>query len=161
MGITATLYKLSEGEFSNLPDDVFDAIDRLIPADIYSNPRFCNLDKSWSMLHYLLCGSTEPNGSVLGDAIMGGESTAIEMDYGPARYRSPARVVEINQALSAVSLEKCYEKLDASSAALKDVYLADEFVEEGIDAVQGFFDELRAFYAQAASENQAILSYLA
>lgn len=161
MGFTATLYALAENEYNNLPDDEIEVIGMLFPADIYSNPRFCNLDKGRSMLHYLLCGSTEPNGSVLGDAIMGGESTAIEMDYGPARYRSPARIVEINQALSAVSLEKCHEKLDASSAALKDVYLADEFVEEGIDAVQGFFDELRAFYAQAASENQAALSYLA
>ena len=40
MGITATPYKLTEYEFNNLPDDEFEVINILIPADIYSNPDF-------------------------------------------------------------------------------------------------------------------------
>ena len=161
MGITATLYKLSEDEFNNLPDDDFEVISILIPADVYSNPRFCILDKSWSVIHYLLCGSPEPDGSVLGDVILGGEDTKIEMDYGPAKYRPPSRVAEIHHALANVDLEERYGKLDLSSDALKDVYLSDEFAEEGVESIQGFFDELKAFYAKAASENMAIVSYLA
>ena len=161
MGITATLYNLAEDEFKNLPDDEFEVINILIPSDIYSNERFCNLDKSWSVIHYLLCGSPEPDGSVLGDAILGGEETKIEMDYGPAKYRPPSRVAEINNALANVDLEERYDKLVLSSEALKDVYLSAEFAEEGVESIQGFFDELKGFYAKAASENLAIVSYLA
>ena len=136
MGITATLYKLTEMEYNSLPDDPFESIGILIPADLHTNPEFYDLQKEWSMLHYLLCGASEPDGSLLSDAVLGGLETKIEMDYGPVRYRSPQHVADISNALTAVDLDSEFENRDMSSEALENIYLADVFLEEGIDSVK-------------------------
>jgi len=161
MGIEATLYKLTEAEYNGLPDDEWEVISVLIPSDVYSNTNFYDLQKDWSMMHYLLCGYSEPDGSVLSDAILGGEDTKIEMDFGPARYRSPQRVVEISNALAVVDLDKEFQNRDLSPEAMKQIYRAEVILEEGIDSVKHYFEGLKKFYAEAVSEEKAILSYLA
>ena len=160
MGIEATLYKLSENDFKSLPEDEFDVISQLIPSDVFSNPAFCNLDKSWSMLHYLLCGSVEPDGTVHGDVILGGDDTAIEMDYGPVKYRSLERVREIQQALQILDLNTLYSDSDLSAEKTKDIYIADEIIEDGVESIKEFFDDMKRFYTEAASEGMVVLSYL-
>ena len=160
MGITATLYALTSEEFDNLPTDDFEIIEVLIPVDIHSNPRFFDLQKEWSIIHYLLCGAVEPDGSVLGDAVLGGVETHIEMDFGRARYRAPEQVAEISAALALVDLRELFEKADTSSSAFKDVYLGEVFLEEGVESIKPMFASLLQFYAKTASEEKAILSYL-
>jgi len=161
MGIVSTLYKLSESEYENLPADDFDVVEKLIPPDIYDNPNFYDLDKDWSVMHYLLCGSVEPDGSVQGDVILGGESTRIEMDYGPVCYRSAQRVQEISNALRVFDLKKTIQNLSLSPGAIKEIYLGEEIVGEGLELLAPRFNGLQEFYGKAAKEGKIVLSYLA
>jgi hypothetical protein len=91
---------LSDKEFQLLtrcPDEV-EAV--LFPPDV-GNPFFgqYDLDKCWHELHYLLTRTVRPDGSVLGDSILGGREIGPELGYGLARILNPADVMTINSLL--------------------------------------------------------------
>ena len=122
------------------------------------------LDKSWEAIHYILTGKK-----------IGGGTTAIEktiyseqffdeeqdLGMGPASYLTADQVKQINLLL---------EKLDDNY--LKEKYQPQEMTNIGIypsfwdknsdlfEYVSENFQQLKNFYRDAASKNNAVASYL-
>jgi hypothetical protein len=119
-----------------------------------------DIDKSWHAIHYLITGSTEPDGTPVGDAILGGRPVGTDLGYGPARLIEPKHVKRIAGALQGIDLEAAYDSLDRSSANDADVYLGFDFSGDEKEHLRRFFDVVSNAYSNAASSDRAVLLYL-
>src|SRR6516165_8261013 len=82
-----------------------------------------SIDKAWHGLHYLLCGAAEPAPGPLGQSVFGGTEIGEDQGYGPARYFSPAQVVEIAAALRSPGLERdLHARFDAEAMTQIGIY---------------------------------------
>ena len=126
------------------------------PADL----KELDLHKSWHCLHYLFTGKVEgPDGSPLGDAILGGAEIggeATDTGYGPPRALSPAQVKKVAEALDAFPIEEKVKAYDASAADQAGIYVAQHDPQE----LQHYFAELRSFYDDAAGNGNAVLLWI-
>jgi hypothetical protein len=121
-----------------------------------------SLDKNWHGLHFLLCGSAEPDGTVLGQAILGG--TDLEEDegfsgYGPARSLSAEQVRTISEQLSLpATAEQAAGRFDAAKMNPLGIYPG--FRANDSAELMKEFERLRDFYAEAAREGKAVVACL-
>lgn len=119
-----------------------------------------SLDKEWHGAHYLLCGKVEDDSSTLGQAVMGGlelgEGEGFS-GYGPARLLTPDKVEAISEALNAPALEtEAAGRFDASRMNKLGIYPG--FRASDLDGLLEAICRLSAFYADAASSRQAIVT---
>jgi len=115
------------------------------------------LEKEWHTLHYLITGTLEPDGSALGDAILGGEEIGTNLGYGPARLIKPERVKEIAEALLAVDIDKKCKDLDESTQVASDIYGGISTEPMMLQYYREFFRKLDNMYGSAAKHEQALL----
>lgn len=160
MGMEAMLKVLTAAEYAALKEDPNSVGDMLLPEDC-KNPfegQF-DLDKCWHELHFLLTGTLEPDGTLLGDAILGGAEIGPDLGYGRARLVSPERVLDIFGALKMVEFtELCY-KVDRLSPMICEVY-AGSGLRGDLDYLESPFRVLVDAYRTAACSETALLSYL-
>jgi hypothetical protein len=161
MGMTAQLKILSSAELATLtvaPDQVEDL---LFPEDV-ENPfegQF-DLEKAWHSIHYVLTGQAQPDGTPLGDAVLGGQEIGPNLGYGRARLIPAGRVQEIHEALSKVDFNSRFASVDKSPNRLSEIYLGSCLRSE-LDYLTQYFNALVAAYATAAGSKSAVLAYLA
>ena len=162
MGMTAQFKILKDADLRKLLDAPDETEDFLFSVDV-EDPfeGQTDIDKSWHALHYLICGNLEPDGSILGDVILGGEPLGPDLGYGPARILDSEKVKAINKELQNVDIESAYKSLDRDSEELREIYLGFEFIPEEIDYLKDYFEDLKAMYSEAAKESKAVLAYLA
>ena len=119
-----------------------------------------DLHKSWHCLHYLFTGKADgSDGTPLGDAILGGTEIggeAADTGYGPPRALSPSRVKSVAEALNAFPIAEKASQYDPDAADRAEIYVA----QHGADELQKYFAELRDFYNDAASKNNAVLLWI-
>jgi hypothetical protein len=119
-----------------------------------------DLHKSWHCLHFLLTGNPEgPDGSALGDAILGGEEIggeAADTGYGPPRALLPARVKDVAIALRDFPIEQKASQFDPEAAERAGIYVA----QHGAEELQAYFAQLRDFYASAAEKGNGMLLWI-
>lgn len=120
-----------------------------------------SLDKAWHGLHYLLCGSDEPQPTPLGQAVLGGDEVGVDFaGYGPARVHDPATVAAIAAALTNPELDAAlpgrYEPVAMSELQLYPFGWDDQDSGWLLDA----FRDLRGFYVEAAAHGWATVSCL-
>ena len=161
MGIQRILFKLDEEEFKRLLLKNDELVEKLFPPRMRKNPDYCNLDKSWNFLNYLLSGTEMSDDGLLHDAILGGDALSLELDDDPVSYRSPKRVSAISGGLEAIDLDSLYGSTYLSCDAINDIDAGEELAEEGIESIREFFDNLVLFYSRAAEEGKGVLSYQA
>jgi len=136
-------------------------------AYIEESGRQLDLDKAWDAINFLLTGhsldtieSAEPP---LSQVIFSGQLIDEEQDmgYGPAHYLTPDQVRVVSQALAAISTDDFKQRYDPVQLTEKGVYpqVWDDD-ESGKQYVVDYFDELKEFYATAAREGQAIVTYI-
>lgn len=162
MGMTAQFKILDDQELGQMlthPESIEDILFPDDAEDPFEDQT--DIDKSWHQLHYLLTGSLEPDGSAVGDAILGGSAVGPDLGYGPARLIPSERVNEIANALRTVDIGERYEGLDQSLPALSHVYSGFDFVPGEKETLQFFFEQLRSMYALASTNQRAGLAYLA
>lgn len=135
--------------------------------DIDKNGHRLDLDKSWDALNYLLTGHTldtiEEAEPPLSDIIFSGQILDEDQDlgYGPAQYLEPEQVKEIHSALTGISVSDIREKYDAGVMNEKNVYPAAwKDNEEDKNFILDSFEDLKAFYEDAAEEGQSVISFL-
>ena len=135
--------------------------------DIDKNGHRLDLDKSWDALNYLLTGHTldtiEEAEPPLSDIIFSGQILDEDQDmgYGPAQYLEPEQVKEIHSALTGISVSDIREKYDAGGMNEKNVYPAAwKDNEEDKNFILDSFEDLKAFYEDAAEEGQSVISFL-
>jgi hypothetical protein len=106
MGMAACFAAVDPETLARLRSDP-DSIEAYLYPDDGDNepPNYMDVDKAWHGIHYLLTGQAEGGPEPLALAIFGGEEFGPEVGYGPARFLSPAQVMAVDAALSALTLE--------------------------------------------------------
>ena len=128
---------------------------------------FFDIDKSWDALSFLLTGHTLENVSnalpplswtIFGNSIVDSEQ---EIGYGPAKYLTPEEVQAVHQAISSISAAVLMDRYDAEK--LNALHIYPEHWSDGSDMTTYLadnFEGLKAFYAKAAMEHQAMIHLL-
>ena len=122
------------------------------------------LDKSWEAIHFILTGTKIGSGAKpLSLAIYSEQFFDEEQDLGmgPASYLSPEQVKEISNILD--KLDEAYLKEKYKPLEMTNIGVYPNFWDKDptlFDYVADNFQQLKAFYRDAASKNFAIASYM-
>jgi hypothetical protein len=121
-----------------------------------------SLDKAWHGVHYVLSGTVEPNGSLLGQAVLGGSEIGEDFSgYGPARLFTPAQVAELAGALDDPQVEQdAAARFDPDRMTQLRIYPFGWDDPGGREWVFDALRDLRGFYSGAASRGNAIVTCL-
>ena len=119
-----------------------------------------SLDKAWHGVHYVLCGTVEPDESLLSQAVLGGTEIGEDFSgYGPARVFTAAQVAELAAAIAKAEQDAA-ARFDPERMTRLQIYPfgwddpeAREWILEGVA-------DLRGFYARAAADGRAVVTCL-
>jgi len=120
-----------------------------------------SLDKAWHGVHYVLCGESEPEATLLSQAVLGGSALGDDDEgfsgYGPARYFTAEQVAQVAAQLSAPGLEaEAAARFDPGR--MEELGIYPGWNTSDADWVMDGFRRLRDFYADAASKGHAIVT---
>jgi hypothetical protein len=91
---------------------------------------------------------------------MGGTELGDEdVGYGPARGLTSTEVRVVSTALAGLSGEELWSRFDADAFAKAEIY-PQGWDSEGREYILGYYEELRAFFADAARAGDAMILYL-
>lgn len=136
--------------------------ERPFPENFYED-RTAYLDKSWQLLHFLLCGSFDdppimPEG-FLSDG--GNEVSHTDAGYGPMRRLKPTEVREVNQMLQSLTPEIMESRIDL--AQLRETHLLwttptdnDDELREVRSEIFEYMAVLRKFMSRAAKDGDSV-----
>ena len=133
--------------------------------DEEENPDWLDIEKSWDGLSFLLTGvgpdEIAKAAPPLSWMIFGAHVLDPDQDlgYGPASYLTPQEVKELAAALSGISIPQLKANYDSAKMNELELY-PNNWDDEGIDFLLPHFEQLKKFYAKAAANNQAVVTYL-
>lgn len=137
----------------------------LYPEDGGGEPEpYCDLDKAWHGIHFLLTGKADEGPDPLSLAVSGGESLGEEVGYGPARYLTPSQVREVAAALSRISTPELRARFDPRAMEDAEIYPREIWVREGEEAFDYLLEAYvpwAAFYRAAAERGDGMIAWLA
>lgn len=121
-----------------------------------------DLDKAWHGVHFVLSGTVEPNGSLLGQAVLGGAELDDDFSgYGPARFFTVAQVAELAGALDDPQVEQdAVSRFDPQRMTELGIYPFGWDEEDNREWILDALRDLREFYAGAASRGSAVVTCL-
>jgi hypothetical protein len=177
VSITVSYRRLSPDEFERLradPDAAADYFgDGLEDADEQqidewlgrrdASGRYLDIHKSWHGLHFLLTGDSDMDGTSvappLGNVVMGGTDTQWEACYGMVRYLAVQQVQEVARALGQISEEELRRRYDPVAFRSNEIYPGGETWddEDEREALLAVFDQVRVFFAEAATAGEMVL----
>ena len=160
MGMCGMLKVLSESELEQVVKTRNGVEDVLFPDDV-ANPfegQF-DLDKCWHELHFLLTGKLEPDGTILGDAVLGGEEVGTELGYGRARLVRSDRAKEIFNSLKDNEFRDLLKAINRAAPEIEEVY-AGSGLRGDASYLERPFRVLLDAYRTASFRDAALLSYL-
>lgn len=139
----------------------------LLEERIYSNgedPNSIDIDKAWDGIVFLLTGqavasSEHPLVQVLFSEQLIDEDQ--DLGYGPAHYLTPEQVDVLNNEIAGIDIKILRQKFDPPQMTELGVY--PEIWEEGdeaFDYLTPYFLNLQQFYAVAAKNGEAIITFL-
>jgi hypothetical protein len=127
-----------------------------------------DIDKAWEGIYFLFngCGfadidnTTEPNNLIF----LGGQVVDENQDfgYGPACYLTPEQVKVVNNALKEVSDAELTKRYNPEKMMELGLYpeIWEEQPAEGLEFLIETIQEMRNFYEKAASEGEAVITYM-
>lgn len=122
-----------------------------------------DIDKAWHGIHTLVASVAEPGHGAalpLTDLVLGGESlTDVDLAWLPARRFDPAKVAAIAADIAGIDLLSLRELFRATVLGREDVYpgLSED---DDINYLDFYFEQLKAFFAGAASQGKAVLTFI-
>jgi hypothetical protein len=156
MGMRLTLVAVDTNRLSVLRSDNEELLKLLLHPPLDGA---LPMDKEWHGIHFLLTGDAWATESPRGAVIFGGEETALDLGYGPARILQPEQVHDIAAELRHLSIDElraCYSPAEMSKAG---VY-PDVWEREGLEALEWLlagYANIRDFYAEASENQKAVL----
>jgi hypothetical protein len=126
-----------------------------------------DVDKAWDGINFILTDNglqtIEEADSPLSSIIFSSQIVDEEQDlgYGPAQYLTPEQVIEVSEALTKISREEFRKNYDHVKMNKQGVYpqaWSDD--EDERDYLANYFQDIKAFYAKAVQEGQAIITYI-
>lgn len=119
----------------------------------------CDLHKAWHILHFVLAGDAW-GGEVPEGFLMAGETVdAVDCGYGPGHAHDAATTREIAAFLRETPWEALVARWDQDAMEGADVYCTSS-EEEDQEFAEGYYNDLRAFVAQAAEAGEGLLLYM-
>ncbi|WP_454967080.1 YfbM family protein [Capnocytophaga leadbetteri] len=135
-----------------------------------TSERLFDIDKAWSGIMYLLTGSTfvcgyeEDEDDDVSRLFFSGQLFDEQSDFygfGPAHYITPAQVAALSKRLSAMSEADLRENYNPEEmAANEELYPSLEWNEDDFSYLKYHFEKLQQFFATAAQNGEAIVSFL-
>ena len=120
-----------------------------------------SLEKSWHGIHYLLTGVAGGGRPPLSWAVLGDREIPEPerlMGHGPAHVLTAQQVSSVSKAVAKLNKEKFLRKFDSKAMKAARVYGVSGA--EDREYLWTYFQKLKAFYSQAAQQNNGVLSYL-
>ena len=168
MGMIMNLFRVSKQEFDN-----FVAKPSLFEEwaeTFYENDeRLLDIDKAWSGILYLLTGKAFASGSPedevdsLNRIFFSAQFFDEDMDvgYGPAHYLTPEQVVGIHHKIASLTEADLKARYDTEAMnEEEELYPSLDWNEEIFEYLYFHFQALQSFFATAASQGEAIVTYL-
>jgi len=158
------LLRVAESELEEYLKDSSLLEDRIYGESKTADESLVDIDKSWDGIIFLLTGQNIENANhPLVKVLFSGQLIDEEQDlgYGPAHYLTPEQVKELNNQISKITIADLKQKFDPNKMTELEVY--PTIWEEGDDAfeyVADSFSTLQNFYAEAAKNGEAIITFL-
>ena len=119
-----------------------------------------SIEKAWHGLHYLLCGSVEPNGALLSQTILGGAEIGEDLGYGPVRYFTLDQVGQIADELNRPALQgEMSARFDPARMSELGIY-PQGWKSSDVAWLLEEFRRVRDFYTDAEARNLAVFACL-
>ena len=164
MSMIGNYLRMPEAELQRILREPQSITRLLYPEDGSDLPmdRHLDTDKAWHLTHFLLTGDPWDGAEPLCNAVLGGAAIGEEdVGYGPARYLAPAQVKTVANSLAAISPLELWRRFDVQKVRDAEIY-PDGW--HGNDTERDYifshFTNLKKFFADAATENQAVILYL-
>lgn len=122
-----------------------------------------DIDKSWHALYYTLSLMSADNGDLKYVVPMCDEVEIQCNSELPVFGLSLSQTAQVAKAVSGITKEDFLQNYHFSEMAENDVYpiMSDEESEEFFEYIYGYFTVIQKFFSKAASENKAIIFYIA
>jgi Domain of unknown function (DUF1877) len=160
MGMTGYLQQISPESLRLIESDSSSITSIVFPEEDIEDTSL-DIDKAWQGLHFLLTGEEWGGGDPpLAYTILGG-SVIEDTDFVACFYVTPEQVKEVAEALSTISEADLVNK--CKSEEMVNVYpfnLTEEFYEEDLDYLLGYFKDIVEYYQSAAEKGYAMLIYI-
>jgi hypothetical protein len=129
------------------------------------DPKHSDIDKSWEAILFILTGQNhEQLNHPLGAALFSGQivDPTLDMGYGPAHYLTPEQVSSINQQIAVISDDEVKARYDPAKMMELHIYpqIWDQQNDELFDYVLEYFQEMRTIYSVAATEGEAMVTFM-
>lgn len=127
-------------------------------------PLFCDIDKMWDAMHYLLTGESMESGEekeeILSQAVLGVSTFSNEPTQIILSYILPSMIPEIYEALETFDIETRLSEISAEELQEKEVYPEiwfDEETEIFQEELQDIFQEMKQFYQNLLEQELGVL----
>lgn len=161
------LFKISEEELAEILSDssLLDA--KVFPEDDSVPSGRIDVDKAWEAIFFVLTGyGSEEIDEVSPPMAWLLESESVvdenrDMGYGPANYIKPSQVKLLNAELEKVSVDDFKDRFDGEQMDEAGIYPEIWQEDDALDYACENFMSLKEFYASAAAENKAVITFIA
>ncbi|MET0462792.1 MAG: YfbM family protein [Chitinophagaceae bacterium] len=162
MSMIFNILRVSEEELEAYLKDS-SLLEQRLDATEEGNANLVDIDQSWEGILFLLTGQNlEQLDHPLGKALFSNQQIDQQQDlgYGPAQYLTPDQVKELNEKLSAISVEDFRKGFDGDKMSDIGVHPNIWSQDYALDYVSEYFESIQDVYALAAKNNEAIITFL-
>ena len=181
MGMYAHYYRLSTFELQRILDEPA-AADALLGYDFdeddedgydayfelrrtkQAQGRYLDIEKAWHALHFLLTGDASFDGkdvtTSLRFVVCGGAEVKVGAEETPVYTVTARQVQETSKALRGIARSDLLPRLQADAFNAANLYPAGEWTQEGFEYLLDIYDQVAAFYHEAALHGDAILIHI-
>ena len=139
-------------------------LEKRIYSDEANDSDLLDIDKAWEGIIFLLTGQCLAEADhPLVAVLFSGQMVDSDQDlgYGPAHYLRPHQVAELNDQIAAITVDDLKQRSDAAQMMELGVYPEIwEDDDEAFDYLSGYFTSVQQFYSDAASNQQAIITFV-
>jgi len=122
-----------------------------------------DIDKSWQVIHFLLCDEIDDGEPPLGNVIPMRDDNGldVEMDYG-AFAITPKEALDAYNAIKDIGKDELRQKYDFESLLKNEIYpvVDDEDANDFFDYMYANFKSIQAFYQMASENHYGIIFYI-
>lgn len=126
--------------------------------------KLVDIDKAWDGIIYLLTGDGYATSQhPLRNVIFSGQLVhdEQEMGYGPAHYNTPEQVAELSALLDKINADELRARYNPADMEEKDIYPSVwEDDEDIVTYLLNNFESVRALYADAAQNGEAVVMFV-
>lgn len=161
MGMIANLLRVTTTELETYLHDSSLLEERIYDENAFEDQNLNDVDKAWDGIIFLLTGQNIQNADhPLVQVLFSGQLIDEEQDlgYGPGHYLTSDQVKNISEQISKITTEDLKKKYNSKKMNELDVYPIWD--EDSFDYLDENFKLLQQIYAEAANNDQAIITFL-